>query len=54
MLTLLNRYVITEMDQWELWKFETGYGKIYIEISMEPSGADEAYIDVTHLIDQEQ
>lgn len=52
MFTLLHRYVRTEMDQWELWKFDTTYGKIYIEVSMESSGADEAYIDVTHLIDQ--
>lgn len=54
MFALLNRYVITEMDLWELWKFDTTYGKIYIEVSMEPSRAAEAYVDVTHLIEQAQ
>ena len=53
MFTLLHRYVITEMDQWELWKFDTIYGKIYIDVSMEQSGSEEAYIDVNHLIDHE-
>jgi hypothetical protein len=53
MFTLLHRYVRTEMDQWELWKFDTDFRKIYIDVSMDPSGSEEAYIDVTHLIDHE-
>ncbi len=54
MLTLLHRYVMTEMDQWELWKFDTEFGGIYIDVSMISSGPDEMYIDVTHLIEQAQ
>ncbi len=55
MFNLLHRYVMTAMDQWELWKFNTTkYGEIYIDVSMDSSGADEAYVDVTHLIEQEQ
>ena len=52
MFTLLHRYVMTEMDQWELWKFDTDLGKIYIDVSMEPFGSEESYLDVMHLIDQ--
>lgn len=52
MFTLLHRYVMTEMDQWELWKFDTAFGKVYIDVSMDRLGPEEAYIDVTHLIDQ--
>lgn len=54
LFTLLYRYVMTEMDQFELWKFDTVYGKIYVDMGMVSSGADEHYIDVTHLIDQTQ
>ena len=54
MFTLLHRHVTTEMDQWELWKFDIVYGKIYTEVSMDSSGLEEAHIDVTHLSKQAQ
>ena len=55
MLKMIKRYVNTEMDQWELWKFDTSFSKIYINISMEPShpGTEDAYTDVTHLLEKQ-
>lgn len=52
MLTLLKRYAIIEMDQWELWKFDTTFSKIYVNISMIPSheGTEDAYTDLNHLL----
>ena len=56
MVNLLNRYVSTDMDQWELWKFDTDRCAVYIEITMEkePSTSEEAYLDLTHLISREE
>ena len=53
MINLLNRYVETEMDQWELWKFNTSFSTVYINISMKPEGSVEAYTDVSHLVGTE-
>lgn len=52
MLSLIKRYVTTEMDQWELWKFSTDFGNIYIDISMIPSRPEEAYVDLSHLMNE--
>ena len=52
MLSPLKRYACTEMDQWDLWKFDTSFSKIYINISMIPSheGTEDAYTDLGHLL----
>jgi hypothetical protein len=52
MINLLNRYVSTEMDQWETWTFNTPQSKIYINISMRPSGSDGAYENLNHLLSE--
>ena len=55
MINLLNRYVSTDMDQWEMWKFNSSRCPIYISISMmrEPTASEEAYIDLTKFIHTE-
>ena len=50
MVTLLNRYVTTEMDQWELWSFDTEFSKIYVQISMKPNGPEDAYTSVNQYL----
>lgn len=52
MLKLLKRYVTSEMDQWELWTFDTHFSKIYVNISMQPSAPEEAYIDMNQMIER--
>lgn len=53
MIKLLHRYVNTEMDQWELWSFDTAkYSKIYIQISLGTTYSDEAYISLNKIIEQ--
>ena len=50
MLRLIERYAATEMDQWELWKFDTEIGKLYLNISLEPIGSEDAYTEISHLL----
>jgi hypothetical protein len=51
--TLLWRFASADMDQWELWRFPTTYGEIYVEISHQPvrGASPEAYTDIRHSID---
>lgn len=51
MATLIKRYACTDMDQFDLWKFDTDFGKIFVEISMKPSGPEEAYSDINKFMD---
>ncbi|WP_367154810.1 hypothetical protein [Methylomonas sp. HYX-M1] len=51
MIRKLSRYVESEMDQWEFWKFKASFGQIYVSVSMRPDAAEDAYIDLSHLID---
>ena len=53
MVRFLKRYVETEMDQWELWKFDSSRSTIYVNVSMYPSheGAEDSYTDLGHLIE---
>ncbi len=53
MLRLLNRFTSTEMDQWELWKFNNEFGEVYINISLVPTGPESAYTDLNHIFDNE-
>jgi hypothetical protein len=50
MLAFLKRFSTTEMDQFEHWKTETEFGKVYIELARVPSGSEEAYVDLNHLL----
>ncbi len=52
MIKLLNRYVSTEMDQWELWSLDTAFSKVFIHISMKPDGPEEAYSNLNKFIEQ--
>ena len=46
MVGLLHRHVETDMDQWELWSFDSSRGKIYINVSLKADGPDTAYDDL--------
>jgi len=50
MFRLLHRYASTEMDQWDLFKFDTKYGKVFVSISLSSGGSEEGFTDVSHLI----
>lgn len=50
MLAFLKRFSTTEMDQFEHWKIETEFGKVYIELARVPSGSEEAYVDLNYLL----
>ncbi|MCP4163964.1 MAG: hypothetical protein GY760_28205 [Deltaproteobacteria bacterium] len=52
MFQLLHRYSETELDQWDLWKFKSKYGKIYVTISRAPNGPEESWNDMNHIITQ--
>ena len=43
LLNLVKRYTETEMDQFDHWKFQTKYGKVYVEISREISSEIESW-----------
>ena len=52
MIEFLRRHTATEMDQWELWKFDIPVSTIYVSVSMKPSheGAEDMYVDLNHLV----
>ncbi len=53
MFQLVKRYTETEMDQWDLWKFDTKYQKVYMALTREvPPAEEEAYFDITHLLNK--
>ena len=56
MFQLIKEYTEEEMDQWDLWKFDTKYGKAYISFSNAPYGNDDkyknAYFDITEQINK--
>lgn len=52
MIKLLHRYVNTEMDQWELWFFDTNISRIYIDISMITTSSEEAYTNMNTIINK--
>jgi hypothetical protein len=52
MIRLLNRYVSTDMDQWELWTFDTPLSKIYVNITLMPSGPEDVYTNLNHLLNE--
>ena len=52
MVQMIGRYVESEMDQWELWKFHSSFGRVYVNISMKPDASEDAYVDLNCLIDE--
>ena len=50
MITLLSKFVETEMDQFESWKFQSRFGETFVNISAYPEGDGSAYTDVTKAI----
>ena len=50
MFRLLHRYASTELDQFEDFKFDTRFGKVFISISRSAQGHDEAFSDINHLL----
>ena len=52
MIKLLHRYANTEMDQWELWFFDTDSSRIYIDISMKTTCSEEAYTNMNNIINR--
>lgn len=53
MLRLLRRYASTELDQFDLWKFDTEFGTVYVDVSRKPAweGYEDAYTDINHLLE---
>ena len=47
MLNLIKRYAETDMDQFDLIKFDAEYGEVLVSISMSRSKSEEGYSDVT-------
>lgn len=45
---LLKTYCEEELDQWELWKTDTKFGKVYITITREPmpDTQDYQYVEI--------
>jgi hypothetical protein len=40
---LLARYAANHLDQWELWRIQTSYGPVYVNLSVQlPGGATES------------
>jgi hypothetical protein len=50
MFRLLRRYASTEMDQWDRFKFDTQWGRVFVSISVSGGGYEEAYTDVSDFI----
>ena len=57
MFQLIKEYTEEEMDQWNLWKFDTKFGKAYISFDRKPCNSDEtydnAYHDISELIEKQ-
>jgi len=49
MLQLIQRYSKTELDQWNQWKFDSKFGKVFFSISRSSDNKD-SFEDVTHMI----
>ncbi|WP_125564791.1 hypothetical protein [Pseudoalteromonas rubra] len=52
MLHLVKRYAETDLEQFEILKFDTEYGKVNLSISLGQNNPDDGYIDVTDLIEK--
>jgi len=50
MLNLIKRYAETEMDQFDILKFDTDFGKVYFSVSLSASDNGDSYTDVTEFM----
>ena len=53
MVQLLSRYMLTEMDQWDAWKFNSEYGDMFIYLSMKPLAEEQRHDDISNLLEEE-
>lgn len=56
LISLLQRYVEQELDQWEAWRFTTQYGDVYVDIrrQLPPDGErHELYEPVPEVSDEQ-
>jgi len=51
MFRLIKRYATLEMDQWDMFKFDSKYGQVYVNITRSLPGGENMCIDVNHLLD---
>jgi hypothetical protein len=53
MVNLIKRYSITEMDQFDKWKFVTSRSEIFIDIGMKPAieNTEKTYTDISDVLD---
>lgn len=51
MFRLIKRYTTTEMDQWDIFMFDSEYGRVYVNFSRSLPGGEDMCIDVNHLLD---
>ena len=49
---LLKRYSETEMDQFDLWKFKSEYGEVFISVSRKAFGSPESYSDISKFLSE--
>jgi hypothetical protein len=54
MFRLLRRYASTDMDQWDLFKFDSKRGKVFVSIALNcPPGQEEGFTEISHLLRSE-
>ena len=54
MFKLMKEYSEEEMDQWDSWKFNSKYGKVYISFDRKSNGYEDSYNDISELLEQEK
>ena len=52
MLGLIKRYAESEMDQSDMMRFDASHGQVFFNITMSDSLIDEAYTDVTYIMNK--
>lgn len=50
MLNLVKRYAETDLEQFEILKFDTEYGKVHLSISIGQDKSDDGSADVTEFM----
>ena len=54
MCELIRRYSEYNMDQWELWKFNTKYSEVFVSIGRQPScpGTADAHSNINAVFEE--
>lgn len=50
MFRLIKRHAETSMDQWELWKFNSSKGMLFVDLKLSNIANEQSYIDVGELL----